>query len=181
MASVRSPTSMVSSNLVTGSMATHTQWGDRGKRWIASASLTSPAFTALSMAKSAPSCPWVTRGSGKNQREKAAAWSTASTNYCSIVFVSTSNIRPRRECRAVWTTSPWPIPAAGVTRACHTTACYGYPGKSCYRRCSAIAVRARHSDDRWRRDCRATPSHHSHSVEGSRSGSRCSSYVDAHA
>ena len=29
MASVRSPTSSVSSNLVTGSMAAHTQWGER--------------------------------------------------------------------------------------------------------------------------------------------------------
>src|SRR5712692_4331014 len=52
MASVRSPTAIASSNLVTGSIATHTQCGARDRRWIASASLTSPALIALSKAKS---------------------------------------------------------------------------------------------------------------------------------
>src|SRR4030095_12779107 len=50
MASVRSPTSTVSSSLVTGSMAAQTQCGERERRSTASASLTSPVLTALSRA-----------------------------------------------------------------------------------------------------------------------------------
>src|SRR2546426_2747569 len=53
--SVRSPTSRAISNLLTGSSAPHTQWGERDSRWIASVSLTSPALTALSRAKSSSS------------------------------------------------------------------------------------------------------------------------------
>jgi len=51
MASVRWPTSMASSHWLSGSIATHTHWGERSRRSIASASLTSPSLTALSRAK----------------------------------------------------------------------------------------------------------------------------------
>src|SRR3989442_6985053 len=47
---------------------------------MASASLTSPAFTALSSAKSSSSWTCVTRTSCKKYREKAVAWSATSTN-----------------------------------------------------------------------------------------------------
>src|SRR3989442_11778086 len=48
MARVRSPTSIASSSLLSGSIATQTHWGERSKRSMASASLTAPSFTALS-------------------------------------------------------------------------------------------------------------------------------------
>src|SRR6266851_8358947 len=73
MARVRSPTSTVSSSLVTGSMAAQTQWGERDRRWMASASLTAPVFTALSSAKSSSSWTCVTRTSWRKYCEKAAA------------------------------------------------------------------------------------------------------------
>src|SRR5262245_631515 len=66
---------MVSSSLVTGSIAAHTQWGERDRRVKASTSLTSPAFTALSSAKSSSSWTCVTRTSCKKDWEKAVAWS----------------------------------------------------------------------------------------------------------
>src|SRR5215813_1223050 len=43
--------------LQTGSIATHTQGGERARRSIASASLTSPSWTALSKANSSSLCP----------------------------------------------------------------------------------------------------------------------------
>ena len=74
-------------------MATQTQCGERDSRVIASASLTSPALTALSSAKSSSSWTCVTRTSCKKYWEKAAAWSATSTNHSSTVFGSTSNTR----------------------------------------------------------------------------------------
>src|SRR5215471_16877793 len=93
MARVRSPRSMVSSSLVTGSIAVHTQCGARDRRVMASASLTSPACTALSSAKSSSSWTCVTCTSCKKYRAKAVAWSATSTNHCSTVFGSTSKTR----------------------------------------------------------------------------------------
>jgi hypothetical protein len=84
---------MVRSTLVTGSIAAHTQGGERDKRWIASASLTSPAFTALSRAKSSSRCTCVTRTSWRKYWEKAWRWSATSTNHASTVLGSTSNTR----------------------------------------------------------------------------------------
>jgi len=66
--------SMVNSSLVTGSIAVHTQCGERDRRVMASASLTSPAFTALSSAKSSSSWTCVTRTSCKKYRAKAVVW-----------------------------------------------------------------------------------------------------------
>jgi hypothetical protein len=73
ISSVRSPMSKANSSLVTGSIATHTQCGERDKRWMVSASLTSPALTALSKAKSSSSCTWLTCRSCRKSREKAVA------------------------------------------------------------------------------------------------------------
>src|SRR6266478_1121067 len=70
MASVRSPTSTVSRSLVTGSIAAHTQWGDRDRRVMASSSLTAPACTALSRVKRSSSWTCVTRTSCKKYCEK---------------------------------------------------------------------------------------------------------------
>src|SRR2546427_1252286 len=93
MARVRSPTASVSSSLVTGSSAAQTQWGERDNRWMASASLTSPVFTALSRAKSSSSCTCVTRTSWRKYCEKAAACSATSTSQARTVLGSTSNTR----------------------------------------------------------------------------------------
>src|SRR4029450_3259406 len=93
MASVRSQTSIVSSSLVTGSMAAQTQCGERERRATASASLTSPVLTARSRAKSSSSCTCVTRTSCKKYYEKAMAWSATSTSQPSTVLGSTSNTR----------------------------------------------------------------------------------------
>src|SRR2546426_86946 len=82
---------MVSRSLVTGSIAAHTQWGERDRRVMASASLISPVFTALSRAKSSSSCTWVTRTSYRKYWEKAWSCSAASTTHCSTGFGSTSN------------------------------------------------------------------------------------------
>src|SRR6266571_1096714 len=84
---------MVNSNFLTGSSATQTQCGERDSRVMASASLTSPACTALSSAKSSSSWTCVTRTACKKYWEKVAAWSATSTNQCHTVFGSTSNTR----------------------------------------------------------------------------------------
>src|SRR2546426_530709 len=84
---------MVNSNFLTGSSATQTQCGERDSRVMASASLTSPACTALSSAKSSSSWTCVTRTACKKYWEKVAAWSATSTNQCNTVFGSTSNTR----------------------------------------------------------------------------------------
>src|SRR2546426_2675561 len=111
MASVRSPTSMVSSSLVTGSIAAQTQWGERDRRVMASTSLTAPAFTALSSAKSSSSWTCATRTSCKKYREKAMAWSATSTNHARTVLGSTSNTRA---------TARMPSPSANAPTA-HTS------------------------------------------------------------
>src|SRR6266851_4749022 len=56
MARVRLPTSIASRSLLSGSIATQTHWGDRSRRSMASASLTSPSLSALSKAYSSSSC-----------------------------------------------------------------------------------------------------------------------------
>jgi hypothetical protein len=90
---VRSPPLIASNSLVTGSSATHTQWGERDKQLSASSSLTSLAFTALSKAKSSSNCTCVTCTSWRKEREKAAAWSATSISQCSTVFGSTVKTR----------------------------------------------------------------------------------------
>src|SRR6266705_2756040 len=102
---------MVSSNLLTGSSATQTQCGERDSPVMASASLTSPACTALSSAKSSASWTCVTRTSCKKYWEKAVAWSATSTNQCSTVVGSTSNTRA---------TARMPKPSASAPTA-HTS------------------------------------------------------------
>src|SRR5712691_7696265 len=111
MASVRSPTSIVSSSLVTGSIAAQTQCGERDSRVMASASLTSPVLTALSKAKSSSSCTCVTRTSCKKYCEKAAACSATSTSQASTVLGSTSKTRA---------TARMPKPSASAPTA-HTS------------------------------------------------------------
>src|SRR5215470_18102091 len=80
-------------NLLSGSMAIHTQEGERSGRSIASAAVTSLVLTVLSRAKSSSSWTWWTRTSCRMYREKACSCSTASSNHCSTVLGSTSNIR----------------------------------------------------------------------------------------
>src|SRR6266446_8570257 len=92
-------------------MAAHTQCGERERRWIASASLTSPVLTALSRAKSASSRTCVTRTSWRKYCEKATAWSATSTSHANTVFGSTSNTRA---------TARMPKPSASAPTA-HTS------------------------------------------------------------
>src|SRR5499433_75943 len=92
-ARVRSPASSASSNLLSGSSATHTHWGVRSKRAIASASLTSPSFTALRRANNSSSWTWLTCISWRKWRENACRCSAASTNHCNTVLGSTSKTR----------------------------------------------------------------------------------------
>src|SRR2546425_3890589 len=97
MASARSPMLSASSNWLSGSIAAQTQCGARERRCPASASLTSPSFTALSSAKSSSSWTWVTRTSYRKEREKAAACSATSTTQARTVLGSTANTRARSE------------------------------------------------------------------------------------
>src|SRR5215510_1703016 len=82
-----------------------------GQRAVATASLTSPVFTALRRAKSSSSCTWVTRTSCSKYCEKAAACSATSTNQARTVLGSTSNTRA---------TARMPQPSASVPTA-HTS------------------------------------------------------------
>ena len=93
MARVRSPTSMVRISVDTGSMATHPQGADRDRRVSALASVLSPVFTALSMAKRASRWTGVTWTSCRKDREKAVRWSAASTSHGRTVWGSTATTR----------------------------------------------------------------------------------------
>src|SRR5262249_43732425 len=117
MASVRAPPAIASSSLVTGSSATHTQGGERDKRLSAFPSLTSPALTALSKAKSSSHCTCVTRTSWRQEREKAAAWSATSVSHCSTVVGSTATTRATARIPSPSASAPTAhISTAGGTR-----------------------------------------------------------------
>src|SRR5262249_53980960 len=60
IASVRFPTSIASSSLLSGSTATQTHWDNRSRRSMASAALTSPTLTALRRANNTSSWTWLT-------------------------------------------------------------------------------------------------------------------------
>jgi hypothetical protein len=112
MAWVRAPTSMATSSLVTGSMATQTQGGARDKRLIALASLISPALTALRTAYSSSSCHGLTWTSQRQYAEKAQRCSAASTSQASTVLGATSKTRavarmpkPSAKHASTWTMS----------------------------------------------------------------------------
>src|SRR6266581_2214481 len=173
MASARSPMLSASSNVLSGSIAAQTQCGERERRCTASASLTSPSFTALSSAKSSSSWTWVTRTSYRKEREKAAACSATSTNQARTVLGSTANTRATARMPKPSASAPPPTPTYPVIHAYRETVYRGSPGSSRHSWCNAAGARGHRWDDRWHEYCPARASRHSDRWDRDSNGARC--------
>src|SRR4029450_446467 len=93
MARVRLPTSTTTSNLLLGSIAVHTQEGERSRRLMAASSLIAPALNARSTAYTSSSWSCSTWRSQRKYAEKARSCSAASTSQCNTVWGATSKTR----------------------------------------------------------------------------------------
>src|SRR2546422_2319897 len=96
----RAPTSSVRKSLVTGSIATHPQGGDRDTRSLAWAFVISPSLTALRMAYHAASCPCFPCTSQSKEAVQAWRCSAASTNQARTVLGAISKTRGRPDTHA---------------------------------------------------------------------------------
>jgi len=93
LARVRLPPSTPTSPFLVGSLAVHTQQGERSRRVIASASLMAPALRARSTAYTAASWSCSTCRSHRKEAEQARSGSATATSQCRPVCASTSQTR----------------------------------------------------------------------------------------